>query len=65
MNKKQYTAPKITSITWSAESLMLVASPGVGGGYNPGEDIDTRKQEPREEDSGLHIWDKYNSLWED
>ena len=32
MNKKQYTAPKITSITWSAESLMLVASPGVGGG---------------------------------
>ena len=65
MNKKQYIAPKTTSIIWSAESLMLVASPGVGGGYNPGEDIDTRKQEPREEDSGLHIWDKYNSLWED
>ena len=39
MNKKQYTAPKITSITWSAESLMITASPGVGGGYNSGEDI--------------------------
>ena len=57
MNKKQYTAPKITSITWSAESLMLVASPGVGGGYNSGEEIDSRKQGP--------FWDKQNSLWED
>ena len=65
MEKKYYVAPKASPITWSAESLMLVASPGVGGGYNPGEDIDTRKQEPREEDSGLHIWDNKNSLWED
>ena len=65
MDKKQYTAPKTTSITWSAESLMLVASPGVGGGYNPGEDIDTRKQGSVEEDGGLHIWDKQNSLWEE
>jgi len=65
MNKKQYIAPKTTSITWSAESLMLVASPGVGGDYNPGEEIGSRKQEPHEEDSGLHIWDKQNSLWEE
>ena len=65
MNKKQYTAPKITSITWSAESLMLVASPGVGGGYNPGEEIETRKQDPAEEDRGLHIWGDKKSLWEE
>lgn len=65
MNKKQYTAPKITSITWSAESLMLVASPGVGGGYNSGEEIGSRKQGPFEENSGSNIWDKQNSLWED
>ena len=65
MNKKQYTAPKTTSITWSAESLMLVASPGVGGGYNAGEEIDSRKQGPFEENSGSNIWDKQNSLWED
>ena len=55
MNKKQYIAPKITSITWSAESLMLVASPGVGGGYNSGEEIDSRKQGPFEENSGSNI----------
>ena len=44
---------------------MITVSPGVGGGYNPGEEIDTRKQDPREEDRGLHIWDKQNSLWEE
>ena len=65
MEKKYYVAPKASSITWAAESLMLVASPGVGGGYNPGEDIDTRKQGSTEEDGGLHIWDKQNSLWEE
>ena len=65
MNKKQYIAPKITSITWSAESLMLVASPGVGGGYNSGEEIDSRKQGQFEENSGSNIWDKQNSLWEE
>ena len=65
MNKKQYIAPKTKSITWSAESLMLVASPGVGGGYNSGEEIESRKQGSVEEDRGLHIWDKQNSLWEE
>lgn len=65
MNKKQYIAPKITSITWSAESLMITASPGVGGGYNPGEEIGSRKQGPFEENSGSNIWDKQNSLWEE
>ena len=65
MNKKQYTAPKTTSITWSAESLMITASPGVGGGYNSGEEIESRKQGSVEEDRGLHIWDKQNSLWEE
>ena len=65
MNKKQYTAPKTTSITWSAESLMITASPGVGGGYNPGEEIETRKQDPAEEDRGLHIGGDKKSLWEE
>lgn len=65
MNKKQYTAPNITSITWSAESLMITASPGVGGGYNSGEEIGSRKQGPFEENSGSNIWDKQNSLWEE
>ena len=44
---------------------MITVSPGVDGGYNPGEEIDTRKQDPREEDRGLHIWDKQNSFWEE
>ena len=65
MNKKYYIAPKTKSITWSAESLMLVASPGVGGGYNSGEEIGSRKQGPFEENSGSNIWDKQNSLWEE
>ena len=65
MNKKYYIAPKTKSITWSAESLMLVASPGVGGGYNSGEEIDSRKQGPFEENSGSNIWDKQNSFWEE
>ena len=65
MEKKYYVAPKASPITWSAESLMITASPGVGGGYNPGEDIDTRRQGPFEENSGSNIWDKQNSLWEE
>jgi len=65
MNRKQYIAPKTKSITWSAESLMITASPGVGGGYNSGEEIESRKQGSVEEDGGLHIWDKQNSLWEE
>ena len=65
MEKKQYVAPKASPITWAAESLMLVASPGVGGGYNPGEEIETRRQDPTEEDGGLHIWGDKKSLWEE
>ena len=45
MEKKYYVAPKASSITWAAESLMLVASPGVGGGYNPGSKILLKKME--------------------
>ena len=65
MNKKHYIAPKTKSITWSAESLMITASPGVGGGYNPGEEIESRKQGSVEEDGGLHIWGDKKSLWEE
>ena len=44
---------------------MITASPGVGGGYNSGEEIGSRKQGPFEENSGSNIWDKQNSLWEE
>ena len=63
MKKKYYVAPKASPITWAAESLMLVASPGVGGGYNPGEEIETRRQDPTEEDGGLHFNSREGLLW--
>ena len=65
MNKKQYTAPKITSITWSAESLMLVASPGVGGEYNPHKPIDSKGADFFDDEEAEAIEPQgYNSIWD-
>ena len=40
MKKRTYITPLAESISVVAERLMEVASPGVGGGYNPDNPID-------------------------
>ena len=35
MEKKTYIKPQTKKVFLAIEHLMLVASPGVGGGYNP------------------------------
>ena len=40
MKKRTYITPLSESINVVAERLMEVASPGVGGGYDPGKPID-------------------------
>ena len=54
-----YEAPAIEIVLPESESLMVTASPGVGGEYNEGDDIDA-KGVLFDEDS----WPKPYDVWE-
>lgn len=42
MEKKQYIQPKAELIRLKPESMMITASPGVGGTYDPSQPIDAK-----------------------
>ena len=43
MRRKKYAEPHVWGVDLSTEQLMIGASPGVGGPYNPGEEIDSKE----------------------
>ena len=53
MKKRTYITPLAESISVVAERLMEVASPGVGGGYDPGKPIDGKGSNDFEEDEDM------------
>ncbi|MFC2264822.1 MAG: hypothetical protein ACFNM7_06320 [Prevotella conceptionensis] len=53
MKKRTYITPLSESINVVAERLMEVASPGVGGGYDPGKPIDGKGSNDFEEEEDI------------
>lgn len=66
MEKKQYIQPKTELIRLKPESMMITASPGVGGTYDPSQPIDAKSgffDEEEEENSecrreGMNLWEE-------
>ena len=51
MENKKYITPAIKVVRMNSESIMLTASPGVGGGYDPGSEIDAKENGAFEEET--------------
>ena len=53
MEKKKYIIPVTEAIRLNSEYIMLTASPGVGGGFNPdeGDEIGAKENNMFEEDT--------------
>ena len=64
MEKKKYITPAIEVVRMSTENIMLTASPGVGGDYNPSEEIGAKKNGFFEEDETADEWPIYSSWGE-
>ena len=60
MKKRTYITPLSESINVVAERLMAVASPGVGGGYDPGKPIDGKGSNDFEEDEDIILVESDN-----
>ena len=50
MKKKTYNRPVVKTTTIDSEQLMIGASPGVGGPFNPGKEIESKGSDLFEED---------------
>ena len=64
MEKKQYIQPEMKLVCPEVEDLMISASPGVGGEYNPSLPIDAKQGDffdDEEEDEGIG---QSKSIWE-
>ena len=60
--KSLYVAPTSEILCARSENLMIVASPGVGGDYEEGDPIDSKGNEPGEEED---IWKLHDvNLWD-
>ena len=65
MEKKTYTKPRTEKVFLAIEQLMLVASPGVGGGYNPHKPIESKGADFFDEEEAEAIEPQgYNSIWD-
>ncbi len=60
MEKKVYVTPKTKKNRLAIENLMLTASPGVGGEYDPSNPIDSKEFEFFEEE-GSEIGEKVDN----
>ena len=60
MKKRTYITPLAESISVVAERLMEVASPGVGGGYDPGKPIDGKGSNDFEENEDIILGESDN-----
>ena len=59
MEKKKYVAPAIEIVRMSTENIMLTASPGVGGDYDPTQPIGAKQNGFFEEDAADE-WPNYS-----
>lgn len=65
MEKKTYIKPRTKKVFLAIEQLMLVASPGVGGGYNPHKPIESKGADFFDEEETEAIEPQgYNSVWD-
>lgn len=51
MENKKYITPAIKVVRMNSENIMLTASPGVGGDYYPGSEIDAKENGAFEEET--------------
>jgi len=64
MEKKTYIKPRTKKVFLTIEHLMLVASPGVGGEYDPHKPIDSKGADFFDEDEDESIGQRDNGpVW--
>ena len=64
MEKKTYIKPQTKKVFLAIEPLMLVASPGVGGEYDPHKPIDSKGADFFDEDEDESIGQRDNGpVW--
>lgn len=65
MEKKQYIQPKAEIVCFKQESLMITASPGVGGNYDPSQPIEAKPSFFDEEDEASESLRNRWNTWEE
>ena len=63
MEKKKYITPAIEVVGMTTENIMITASPGVGGSYDPGKEIEAKKNNVFEDETSDE-WPSY-SAWDE
>lgn len=63
MEKKKYITPAIEVVGMTTENIMITASPGVGGSYDPGKEIEVKKNNVFEDETADE-WPSY-SAWDE
>ena len=68
MEKKQYIVPRMEQVNLALEGLMIIASPGVAGEYDPNKPIDAKgglfdDEEEEEENDWRNA--PHFSVWDD
>ena len=63
MEKKKYITPAIEVVGMTTENIMITASPGVGGSYDPGTEIEAKKNNVFEDETADE-WPSY-SAWDE
>ena len=65
MEKKTYKKAQTKKVFLAIEQLMLIASPGVGGEYDPSKPIDSKGADFFDEEEAEAIEPQgYNSVWD-
>ena len=63
MEKKKYITPAIEVVGMTTENIMITASPGVGGSYDPGKETEAKKNNVFEDETADE-WPSY-SAWDE
>ena len=63
MEKKKYITPAIEVVGMTTENIMITASPGVGGSYDPSKEIEAKKNNVFEDETADE-WPSY-SAWDE
>lgn len=63
MEKKKYITPAIEVVGMTTENIMITASPGVGGSYDPSQEIEAKKNNVFEDETADE-WPSY-SAWDE
>lgn len=64
MGKRTYLAPVTKTVHINSENLMLIASPGIDGNYDPTKPIESKGSDFFEEDEADGTWPA-NNLWDE